>query len=109
MSEQRAWSRKVRFRQHDDSRGSDDGPPLRTGRRTPIAVLVLGASVTLGCTLITDVDRELIPEPVVPILSEVDAGDQGTTHPDAGDGTDAGDSPEPDAGDQGIGDAGDAG
>ena len=67
-----------------------------------------------GCTLITDVDRERIPQPQPPTFPEVDAGPQPTDPvPDAGT-PDASLPPEPtpDAGgDSGVdvSDAGDAG
>jgi hypothetical protein len=42
-------------------------------RRRVAPVLALGLS---GCTLITDVDRERIPQPQPPTFPEVDAGPQ---------------------------------
>jgi hypothetical protein len=42
-----------------------------------VALLAL-ASAWCGCTLITDVDREKIPEPLRPTFPEVDAGPQPT-------------------------------
>ena len=67
----------------------------------------------LGCTLIADVNREDIPEPVTPTFPEVDAGPiPEPPGPDAG-APDAAvdDAGAPDAGqsDAGAGDAGDAG
>lgn len=45
---------------------------LAGGRRAAGAVLVSG--VVAGCTLITDVNREDIPDPPRPTFPEVDAG-----------------------------------
>ena len=48
--------------------------PARWLRPGGVGVLLAGA---LGaCTLITDIDREDIPEPVPPTFPEVDAGPQ---------------------------------
>jgi hypothetical protein len=44
-------------------------------RRRAVPVLALGLS---GCTLITDVDREKIPQPQPPTFPEVDSGTQPT-------------------------------
>jgi hypothetical protein len=80
-------------------------------RRRAAALLALCVS---GCTLITDVDREKIPQPETPTFPEIDAGPQPTEQvPDAGT-PDASlpAEPTPDAGsDAGVGDsgAGDAG
>jgi hypothetical protein len=79
-------------------------------RRAVAAAVALGVS---GCTLITDVDREKIPQPQPPTFPEIDAGPQPTDPvPDAGtpDASLPGE-PSPDAGsDAGLApDAGDAG
>jgi hypothetical protein len=75
-----------------------------SGRLARVALLAL-CSAGYGCTLITDVDREKIPEPLQPTFPEVDAGPQPTEPPpdasvpdaslplepgDAGDASDAG-------------------
>jgi len=80
---------------------------------------LVGALLVSGCTLITDVDREKIPEPVTPPFTEVDAGpipepstpDASPPPPlDAG-ASDAGDAAASDAGEDAavVEDAGDAG
>jgi hypothetical protein len=85
-----------------------------------VALLTL-ASAWCGCTLITDVDREKIPEPARPTFPEVDAGPQ-PTEPlpdasipdastplepaDAGEASDAGPVDAADASDAALGDAG---
>jgi hypothetical protein len=78
------------------------------------AALLTLASAWCGCTLITDVDREKIPEPLRPTFPEVDAGPQPTLPlpdasvpdasvplepPDAGDAADAGSTDGADASD----------
>jgi hypothetical protein len=90
--------------------------------RARFSMLRLGASVLLGgallsgCTLITDVDREKIPEPVTPPFTEVDAGPiPDPTTPDASPPDALPDAGADDAGDASVdtgavsGDAGDAG
>jgi hypothetical protein len=91
---------------------------VRSGASTGF---LLGYALLSACTLITDVDREKIPEPQTPPFGEVDAGpipepstpdaSPPASLPDAGDG-DAGDAsvsvPDNDASAPG-GDAGDAG
>lgn len=83
-------------------------PALQRG-----AALALGLGVS-ACTLITDVDREKIPQPPTPVFPEIDAGPQPANPvPDAG-APDASLPPEPtpDAGSDGgldVPDAGDAG
>ncbi len=65
----------------------------------------LGCGVISGCTLITDVDRDKIPEPETPVFPEVDGGPiPEPSTPDASppDGL-------PDAGTPDTADAGDAG
>jgi hypothetical protein len=77
-------------------------------RRWAAPVLALGLS---GCTLITDVDREKIPQPQPPTFPEVDSGSQPTDPlPDAGT-PDASLPPEPtpDAGSDAAADPADAG
>ena len=73
-------------------------------RRCSGALLLLGWVASFGCTLITDVDRQDIPEPQVPTFPEVDAGPiPEPSLPDAC--ADAGETETPDAGD-GVQDAG---
>jgi hypothetical protein len=73
-----------------------------------VALLTL-ASAWCGCTLITDVDREKIPEPLRPTFPEVDAGPQPTVPPPDASVPDASLPLEPaDAGDAGPSDAADA-
>jgi hypothetical protein len=111
---------------------------MRASRRSPLSafssltgsfarvLLLTLSSAWCGCTLITDVDREKIPEPPQPTFPEVDAGPQ-PTEPlpdasvpdasmplepaDAGEVSDAApvDAAAPDAGDAGPVASGDAG
>ncbi|HWO14107.1 MAG TPA: hypothetical protein VNN80_31600 [Polyangiaceae bacterium] len=71
------------------------------------AVASLIAVAVSGCTLITDIDREKIPNPPLPVFPEVDAGpqpdlDASSPHPPLG--PDA--APPVDAGDGGAADGG---
>jgi hypothetical protein len=59
---------------------------LLTGLRRCAGLLLAGG--LCACTLITDVDREKIPQPSTPPFDEVDAGPQPTL-PDAGEMPDA--------------------
>lgn len=81
--------------------------PSFSAFRTAAGAALLGIAAS-GCTLITDVDREKIPDPPLPPFPEVDAGPQpgldASTPPEL----DAGAPPGPatDAGDGGAADAG---
>jgi hypothetical protein len=77
--------------------------------------LLAGSTFFAACTLITDVDREKIPEPPPPVFPQTDAGDSGsdveedppdasTTEPDA-----APEGPPADSGSDAAADAGDGG
>jgi hypothetical protein len=49
--------------------------PSISAFRTAARAALLGIAAS-GCTLITDIDREKIPDPPLPPFPEVDAGDQ---------------------------------
>jgi hypothetical protein len=66
------------------------------------ALLAVAAS---GCTLITDIDREKIPDPPLPPFPEVDAGPQPGLDASVPSEADSG-APPLDAGDDGGADAG---
>jgi hypothetical protein len=49
--------------------------PSFSALRIAARAALLGIAAT-GCTLITDIDREIIPDPPLPPFPEVDAGSQ---------------------------------
>lgn len=79
-----------------------------SARRASACAILLGLAAP-GCTLITDVDREKIPDPPLPSFPEVDAGTQPGLDASAANAEDAGgasDDAGADAGDAGVLDAG---
>jgi hypothetical protein len=80
--------------------------PSFSAFRTAACAALLGVAAS-GCTLITDIDREKIPDPPLPPFPERDAGAQPGLDASAPPELDAGAPPGPDAGD--AGDAGDGG
>jgi hypothetical protein len=78
--------------------------PSFSAFRTAAGAALLGIA-TSGCTLITDIDREKIPDPPLPPFPEVDAGPQPGLDASVPPELDAG-AVEPDAGDGGAPDAG---
>ena len=81
-------------------------PPSFSAFRTAARAALLGIAAS-GCTLITDIDREKIPDPPLPPFPEVDAGPQPGLDASAPHELDAGAPPAVpvDAGDGGASDA----
>ena len=80
--------------------------PSFSAFRTAARAALLGIAAS-GCTLITDIDREKIPDPPLPPFPEVDAGSQPGLDASTPSERDAGTPPDAlDAGDGGASDAG---